>query len=87
MTTTLGTDSLNIFRLLQLMNVVEQLAAATASHTHGSRPTPSNSEAMTGHGQQAKQLAGQLSPIIVVITLTTWSIMMFLTNLRRDSAW
>ncbi|WP_429179925.1 hypothetical protein [Aeromonas salmonicida] len=61
----MGTDSVNIFRLLlQLMNVVEQLAAATASHTHGSGPAPGNNGAMTGHGQQAKQLAGQLSPII-----------------------
>ncbi|WP_429066220.1 hypothetical protein [Aeromonas bestiarum] len=64
MTTTLGIDSINIFRLLQLMNVVEQLAAATASHTHGSGPALGNSGAMTGHGQQAKHLASQLSPII-----------------------
>jgi hypothetical protein len=55
----------NIFRLLlQLMNAVDQLAAATAGHTHGSGPAPGNSGAMTGHGQQAKQLASQLSPII-----------------------
>ncbi len=61
----MGTEGVNIFQLLlQLMNVVEQLAAATASHTHGSGPAPGNSGAMTGHGQQAKQLAGQLSPII-----------------------
>ncbi|MEV3807893.1 hypothetical protein ACV1DG_08110 [Aeromonas hydrophila] len=61
----MGTEGVNIFRLLlQLMNVVEQLAAATASHTHGSGPAPGNSGAMAGHGQQAKQLAGQLSPII-----------------------
>ncbi|MFM5854989.1 hypothetical protein ACET6L_07150 [Aeromonas rivipollensis] len=60
-----GTDSVNIFRLLlQLMNVVEQLAAATAGHTHGSGPAPGNSAAMTEHGQQAKQLANTLSPII-----------------------
>lgn len=61
----MGTEGVNIFRLLlQLMNVVEQLAAATASHTHGSGPAPGNSGAMAEHGQQAKQLAGQLSPII-----------------------
>ena len=61
----MGTDSVNIFRLLlQLMTVVEQLAAATASHTHGNGPAPGNSGAMTGQGQQAKQLASQLSPII-----------------------
>ena len=61
----MGTESVNIFQLLlQLMNVVEQLAAATASHTHGSGPAPGNSTAMAGHGQQAKLLAGQLSPII-----------------------
>lgn len=61
----MGTEGVNIFRLLlQLMNVVEQLAAATASHTHGSGPIPGNSEAMAGHGQQAKQLASTLSPII-----------------------
>ncbi|HAU4927234.1 hypothetical protein [Aeromonas hydrophila] len=61
----MGTEGVNIFQLLlQLMNVVEQLAAATASHTHGSGPAPGNSGTITGHGQQAKQLAGQLSPII-----------------------
>ena len=61
----MGTEGVNIFRLLlQLMNVVEQLAAATTSHTHGSGPAPGNSAAMAGHGQQAKQLASQLSPII-----------------------
>jgi hypothetical protein len=55
----------NIFRLLlQLMNAVDQLAAATAGHPHGSGPAPGNSGTMTGHGQQAKQLASQLSPII-----------------------
>ena len=61
----MGTDSVNIFRLLlQLMNVVGQLAAATASHTHGNGPAPDNSAAMTGHGQKAGQLASQLSPIV-----------------------
>lgn len=60
----MGTDSVNIFRLLQLMNVVEPLAASTASHAYGSGPAPGNSGAITGHGQQAKQLVGQLSPII-----------------------
>ncbi|MGY3944164.1 hypothetical protein [Aeromonas tecta] len=61
----MGSEGVNIFRLLlQLMNVVELLAAATASHTHSGGPVPGNNEAMTGHGQQAKQLADQLSPII-----------------------
>ncbi|RKJ84408.1 hypothetical protein D6R50_06505 [Aeromonas veronii] len=61
----MGTDSVNIFRLLlQLINVVAQLAATTASHTHGSGPAPDNSAAMTSHGQEAGQLASQLSPII-----------------------
>ncbi|ENC6433142.1 hypothetical protein ABKX88_001331 [Aeromonas veronii] len=61
----MGTDGVNIFQLLlQLMNLVEQLAKATAGHTHGGGPVPGNSEAITGHGNQAKQLANQLSPII-----------------------
>lgn len=46
------------------MNVVEQFAASTASHPHGSGPAPGNNGAMTGHSQLAKQLAGQLIPII-----------------------
>ncbi|HDO1322758.1 TPA: hypothetical protein P2R03_004320 [Aeromonas veronii] len=61
----MGTDGVNIFQLLlQLMNLVEQLAKATAGHTHGGGPVPGNSEAIVGHGNQAKQLASQLSPII-----------------------
>ncbi|MNT07398.1 hypothetical protein D3C72_1420980 [compost metagenome] len=61
----MGSDGVNIFRLLlQLMNVVEQLAAATAGHTHGSGPAPGNSATMIGQSQQAGQLASQLSPII-----------------------
>lgn len=60
-----GTDSVNIFRLLlQLMNVVEQLAAATSSHIHDNGPVAGNSATMTEQSQQAKQLASQLSPII-----------------------
>ena len=61
----MGSEGVNIFSLLlQLMNLVEQLAKATAGHTHGGGPVPGNREAITGHGNQAKQLANQLSPII-----------------------
>uniref|UniRef100_UPI0034A0D57C hypothetical protein n=1 Tax=Aeromonas sp. R9-1 TaxID=3138478 RepID=UPI0034A0D57C len=43
----MGTEGVNIFRLLlQLMNVVEQLATATSSHTHGSGPAPGNGATM-----------------------------------------
>ncbi|MGK4473096.1 hypothetical protein [Aeromonas molluscorum] len=61
----MGTDSVNIFRLLlQLMNVVEQLAATTASHTHGSGPNPNQGNALRSQSQQAGNLASQLSLII-----------------------
>ncbi|WP_323910013.1 hypothetical protein [Aeromonas veronii] len=60
----MGTEGTNIFRLLnQLMTVVEQLAAAAASHNHGG-PGPTNAETFTGQSQQAGQLAGTLAPII-----------------------
>ncbi|BEE18126.1 hypothetical protein VAWG006_23790 [Aeromonas enteropelogenes] len=60
----MGSEKVNIFRLLlQLMNLVEQLAAATASHTHGG-PQPTNAGTFTGQSQQAGQLAATLSPII-----------------------
>jgi len=47
-------EGVNIFRLLQLLNVVEQLAA---NHTHGCGPAPGNSGVMTRHSQQTKQLS------------------------------
>ncbi|MGL5498305.1 MAG: hypothetical protein ACRDCQ_15270 [Aeromonas sobria] len=60
----MGTADTNIFQLLlQLMNVVEQLAATAASHTHGG-PPPTNAETFTSQSQQAGELAGTLSPII-----------------------
>ena len=56
-----GTEGVNIFRLLlQLMNVVEQLAA---SHNHGG-PGPTNAPAFSSQSQQAAELASTLSPII-----------------------
>lgn len=61
----MGTDSVNIFRLLlQLMNVVEQLAVTTASHTHGSGPSPNQGSTLSNQSQQAGELVSQLSPII-----------------------
>ncbi|MCP3287261.1 DUF2586 family protein [Aeromonas hydrophila] len=59
-----GTEGVNIFRLLlQLMNVVEQLAASAASHNHGG-PGPTNAPAFSSQSQQAAELASTLSPII-----------------------
>ncbi|MGL5532924.1 MAG: hypothetical protein ACRDCM_05010, partial [Plesiomonas shigelloides] len=61
----MGSDGVNIFRLLlEMMNVVEKLASAAADHNHGSGPTSGNGAAMAEHGQQAKLLAGQLAAII-----------------------
>ncbi|MNE59846.1 hypothetical protein D3C80_1549640 [compost metagenome] len=60
----MGSDGVNIFRLLnQLMNVVEQLAATAASHNHGG-PPPTNADTFIGQSEQAGQLASTLSPII-----------------------
>lgn len=60
----MGSEGVNIFGLLlQLMNLVEQLAATTASHTHGG-PAPTNAETFNGQSKQAGQLAKTLSPII-----------------------
>lgn len=61
----MGTDSVNIFRLLlQLMNVVEQLAATTASHTHPGSLPPGQANTFSSQSKQAGQLAASLSPII-----------------------
>lgn len=60
----MGSNGVNIFRLLnQLMEVVQQLAATAASHNHGG-PPPTNADTFTGQSQQAGQLANTLSPII-----------------------
>ncbi|WP_421164685.1 hypothetical protein [Aeromonas dhakensis] len=60
----MGTEGVNIFGLLlQLMNVVEQLAASAASHNHGG-PGPTNAPTFSSQSQQAAELASVLSPII-----------------------
>ncbi|MFM5173426.1 hypothetical protein ACQXXB_07995 [Aeromonas veronii] len=59
-----GSKGVNIFGLLlQLMNLMELLAATTASHPHGG-PAPTNAETFNGQSKQAGQLAKTLSPII-----------------------
>ena len=61
-----GTEGVNIFRLLlQLMNVVEQLAASAANHDHGGPPpVQPYANAFNTQSKQAGQLATTLSPII-----------------------
>ncbi|MEV3812559.1 hypothetical protein [Aeromonas allosaccharophila] len=60
----MGSEGVNIFGLLlQLMNVVEQLAASAASHNHGG-PGPTNATAFSNQSQKAAELAATLSPII-----------------------
>jgi hypothetical protein len=61
----MGTDSTNIFQLLlQLMNLVEQLATTTATHTHPSVGTPNEVGDLQAHAQTANALASTLTPII-----------------------
>lgn len=61
----MGTDSVNIFSLLlSLMHVVEALAGATASHTHGGSPLPHNTSEMTNQEEAAAKLANTLSPLL-----------------------
>ena len=61
-----GTEGVNIFNLLlQLMKVVEQLAASAANHDHGGPPpVPPYANAFNTQSKQAGQLATTLSPII-----------------------
>lgn len=62
----MGTESVNIFALLlQLMDLVEQLASTSASHSHPDREQPpSQGDAFSQQAEQASALADQLSPII-----------------------
>ncbi|MNL84047.1 hypothetical protein D3C87_2118870 [compost metagenome] len=62
----MGTDSINIFALLlQLMDLVEQLASTTANHSHPDNgQPPSQSDAFNQQAEQATALADQLTPII-----------------------
>ena len=61
----MGSEGVNIFRLLhQLMQVVEQLAATTSSHTHPGVGQPNQASTFNGQSTQAKTLASTLSPII-----------------------
>jgi hypothetical protein len=61
----MGSESTNIFQLLlQLMNLVEQLATTTATHTHPSVGTPNEAGELQEHAQAAGNLASTLTPII-----------------------
>lgn len=62
----IGTDSVNIFALLlQLMNLVEQLASTIASHTHPDKnQPPSQGDTFSQQAEQASVLTSQLLPII-----------------------
>ncbi|NBF13014.1 hypothetical protein [Pseudomonas sp. Fl4BN1] len=62
--TWLGSESVNVLQVLcDLLDLVEQMNAQLASHTHGPTPPPSNAPAFAGNSVKAQQLSGALKKI------------------------
>ncbi|NBF13156.1 hypothetical protein [Pseudomonas sp. Fl4BN1] len=62
--TWLGSESVNVLQVLcDLLDLVEQMNAQLASHTHGPTPPPSNAPAFAGNSVKAQQLSGTLKKI------------------------
>lgn len=62
--TWLGSESVNVLQVLcDLLDMVEAMNSAIASHVHGSSPPPNNAGAFSGHAGTAASLSGQLKPI------------------------
>ncbi|MBY8930597.1 hypothetical protein J1G34_16270 [Pseudomonas sp. Wu6] len=62
--TWLGSDGVNVLQVLcDLLELVQQMNAQLAGHTHGPTPVPSNSAMFTGYATEVLQLKGLLKPI------------------------
>jgi len=62
--TWLGSDGVNVLQVLcDLLELVQQMNAQLAGHTHGPTPVPSNSAMFTGYATEVLQLKGILKPI------------------------
>ncbi|HEY3984728.1 hypothetical protein [Cedecea sp.] len=61
----IGSESINVAQLmLDTLDVVKQLAEATASHSHQNTGTPTNADAIRGAGQGAASLKEKYKPVI-----------------------
>lgn len=62
--TWLGSEGVNVLQVLcDLIDLVEQMNTAIASHTHGPTPPPGNAGEFSAYAGSATALAGQLKPI------------------------
>ncbi|MCM2377863.1 DUF2345 domain-containing protein [Pseudomonas marginalis] len=62
--TWLGSEGVNVLQVLcDLIDLVQQMNVAIASHKHGPTPPPDNAGEFATHATSATALAGQLNPI------------------------
>ncbi|WP_338522404.1 hypothetical protein NUH87_19920 [Pseudomonas batumici] len=62
--TWLGSEGVNVLQVLgDLIDLVEQLSTALASHKHGATPPPDNAAEFAAHAAQATALSVKLKPI------------------------
>ncbi|MFU2081982.1 hypothetical protein ACLQ9N_05140 [Gallibacterium anatis] len=60
-----GSEGQNIYRILEeALQIIADVAATAASHTHGSSPTPSQSSAFASQSSRAAAEKAKLTPII-----------------------
>ncbi|MDP9709843.1 UNVERIFIED_ORG: hypothetical protein J2X80_001920 [Pseudomonas fluorescens] len=60
----IGSDSVNLFKVVcDTLDLLQQINAQLAAHTHGPTPVPSNASAFVEKGLQASALLAKLKPI------------------------
>ena len=55
---------MNLFQVVgDVLDLLQEMSAQLASHTHGPTPVPSNAAAFSADGARASALAAKLTPI------------------------
>ncbi|MDR7053716.1 hypothetical protein J2W70_001061 [Pseudomonas koreensis] len=60
----IGSDSVNLFQVVcDVLDLLQQMNAQLASHTHGPTPIPSNAPAFSSNGEQAMMIFARLRQV------------------------
>lgn len=60
----LGSEEVNVLQVLcDLLDLVQQMNAQLASHTHGPTPPPDNASAFTGYAVRTSELSATMRPM------------------------
>ncbi|WP_331695239.1 hypothetical protein VY732_09250 [Pseudomonas sp. ZY71] len=60
----IGSETVNLFQVVcDVLDLLQQMNAQLATHTHGPTPVPSNAEAFSADGEQAAMIAARLKQV------------------------